>query len=193
MLRHIVFDTETSGLFDFKRPAEAPGQPRLASAAFLFLDESFNIEREYHVFVRPDGWTMPEAASKVNGITNEMLRTHGVPLTNVLVAWNALLDNGCVFVAHNIDFDFKVIRGELRRRGLPDRYDETEGFCTMKASTALCKIPGPRGFKWPKLQEAYQFFFNEQFANPHEALADARACAAIFKRLNELGHYEMAA
>jgi len=191
--RHIVFDTETSGLFDFKRPAEAEGQPRLASAAFLFLDSSFNIEREYHCFVKPDGWHMPEAASRVNGITQEMLRTNGVPLTNVLNAWNALLDQGCIFVAHNVDFDLKVMRGELRRRGLPDRFDETYSFCTMKASTPICKIPGPRGNKWPKLQEAYSFFFNEQFDNAHEALADARACAAVFKRLNELGHYREAA
>lgn len=189
-MRHVVFDTETSGLFDFKRPAEAPGQPRLASAAFLFLTPSFEIEREYHVFIRPEGWSMPAAASKVNGITDQMLRTHGVPLSNVLKAWNNLLDQGVVFVAHNADFDLKVMRGELRRARKPDRFDETYSFCTMKSSTDICKILNGRGrFKWPKLMEAYEFFFNEQFKNPHEALADARACAAVFRRLNELGHY----
>lgn len=192
-MRYIVFDTETSGLFDFKRPAEAPGQPRLASAAFLFLDSSLEIEKEYHVFVRPEGWKMSIGATQVNGITQDMLVTHGVSIMNVLRAWNALLDQGVIFVAHNSSFDLKVMRGELRRAGLPDRFDETEAFCTMKASTPLCHLPGARGFKWPKLIEAYQYFFNETFENAHEALADAKACAKIFKRLVELGAYKIAA
>lgn len=192
-MRHIVFDTETSGLFDFKRPAEAPGQPRLASIAFLFLDSSFEIEKEYHVFVRPVGWTMSADATRANGITQDMLVTNGVSIMNVLRAWNALIDQGVVFVAHNSNFDLKVMRGELRRANLPDRFDETEAFCTMKASTPICKIPGARGVKWPKLTEAYQFFFNETFENAHEALADARACARVFKKLTEIGAYQMVA
>jgi len=32
---YLVFDTETTGLFDFKLPADDPSQPRLASAAFI--------------------------------------------------------------------------------------------------------------------------------------------------------------
>ena len=32
-MKYAVIDTETSGLFDFSKPAEAEGQPRLASLA----------------------------------------------------------------------------------------------------------------------------------------------------------------
>lgn len=192
-MRHVVLDTETSGLFNFSRSAEAEGQPRLASAAFVFLDQNYCIEKEYHVFVRPDGWRMPAEATEKNGITQDMLVTNGVSILNVLRAWNNLLDQGVTFVAHNADFDLKVMRAELRRAGLPDRFDETEAFCTMKASTPICRIPGKRGVKWPKLIEAYQYFFNETFENQHEALADARACARVFKRLTEIGVYQMVA
>lgn len=192
-MRFVVFDTETSGLFNVKRAPGAQGQPRLASAAFIFLDSDLYIEKEYHVFVRPDGWTMPSAATAVNGITNEMLLTHGVPVGNVLRAWNNLIDQGVTFVAHNDKFDLMVMQGELQRAELPDRMDEIDSYCTMRGSTPICRIPSKRGYKWPKLIEAYQYFFNAEFENAHEALADARACASIFRRLNELGHYKAAA
>ena len=192
-MRHVVCDTETNGLFDFRRPAEAPGQPRLASAAFIFLTPTFEIEREHHVFIRPDGWTMTPGASEKNGLTDELLRSKGVSVRNVLDAWNMLLDQGVTFIAHNASFDINVMKGELLRAGLRDRTDETFWFCTMKASTPICRIPAKRGFKWPKLMEAYEYFFDEQFENAHEALADARACAAVFKKLTELGVYQEAA
>ena len=38
-MKYVVIDTETSGLFDFSKPADAEGQPRLASLAMVFLDQ----------------------------------------------------------------------------------------------------------------------------------------------------------
>lgn len=52
----------------------------------------------------------------------------------------------------------------------------------MKASTEFCKIPGPYGYKWPKLEELYKILFNESF-NAHNALDDIRATARCFWEL----------
>lgn len=181
----VVFDTETSGLFNFARPPEAEGQPRLASIAFVFLSDSLEVESEYYKLIRPDGWKMPYGATVVNGLTQAMLEREGVPVSNILTAFNYLIDQNVTFVAHNIEFDLKVLRGEMRRAGLPDR--EVRSFCTMKSLTSICRIRGKRGFKWPKLIEAYQHFFNEPFDDAHEALADARACARIFQHVFQNG------
>ena len=43
---YAVIDTEGSNLFDFSKPADAEGQPRLAELAIIYADSEFNIERE---------------------------------------------------------------------------------------------------------------------------------------------------
>ena len=61
--RYVVIDVETSCLFDFSKPADAEGQPRLAHMALIYLDSEFNVERDYDVLIRPDGWTAFSSAS----------------------------------------------------------------------------------------------------------------------------------
>lgn len=40
---YAVFDTEGTGLFDYKQPADAKGQPRMASLAILYVNEALDI------------------------------------------------------------------------------------------------------------------------------------------------------
>src|SRR5215471_14462247 len=181
-MRHVVFDTETSGLFISGRPA-----PRLASIALLFLDQKLDVEHETLVYVYPKNWSMTRGATKVNGITDVMLRDRGIEISRVLKAWNLLIDQEVRFISHNIAFDFKVMRSECIRAGLAARDWELNGYCTMKAMTPVCGLPGRHGYKWPTLREAYHHFFREPFA-AHQALSDARACAMVFKQLHELGY-----
>jgi hypothetical protein len=55
-------------------------------------------------------------------------------------------------------------------------------FCTMIKSTSICKLPAAkgRGYKWPKLEELYQFLFNKKFDGAHDAAADVKAAAECF-------------
>ena len=75
---YIVVDTEGTGLFNYKEPADADGQPRLAEIVMIFADENMVVEKEYHAYIRPDGWEMSEGASKVNGLTTEFLNENGL-------------------------------------------------------------------------------------------------------------------
>jgi DNA polymerase III epsilon subunit-like protein len=57
----------------------------------------------------------------------------------------------------------------------------------MKATTSICKLPGKYGdYKWPKLQESHLHFFGKEFEGAHDAMADVRACAAVYWALNPL-------
>jgi DNA polymerase III epsilon subunit-like protein len=57
----------------------------------------------------------------------------------------------------------------------------------MQESTAFCKIPGPYGYKWPKLMELHQKLFNEGFDGAHDAMNDVLACGRSFFELQRLG------
>ncbi len=186
---YIITDTEGTGLFNYKEPADADGQPRLASLTMIFCNERLEVEMEYSVYIRPDGWEMSEGATKVNGLTNEFLNEHGIPVVEALNEYSSAVDNGRIMVAHNSQHDGKQLRAELRRAGMDDRFERAPNICTMRALTNICKIPpkGNRGgYKWPSLSESCVFFHMEEFGD-HTAKADAYACLALLRKLKEMG------
>lgn len=180
---YVVFDTETTGLFDFKLPADAEGQPRLASVAFILADAEGNEIDAISHCVQPDGWSMPAEAQAVNGLTDEHLAENGIPVKRILDIYEDFIERGLIFVAFNAQFDMKVLRAEMRRAGRNDRFDQTRNSCAMRS----CKPYQDAGLamrrgQYVKLEEACAFFGIE---NPeaHNALHDARAALGILQRL----------
>jgi len=59
-----------------------------------------------------------------------------------------------------------------------------DSFCTMKAMTGVCKLPGMYDdYKWPKLTEAYRHCYGKEMEGAHDALADVRGCAEVYRWL----------
>jgi DNA polymerase-3 subunit epsilon len=180
----LVFDTETTGKADFKAPCTAPHQPRIVQLGAQLLDDEFTVRGEINVIIKPDGWTISKEASDVHGITDEMAAKFGVSIKRALMLLRSFHLVATVRVAHNIGFDDLMVESEFYRmtgEKVPWRADSQKAFCTMDAMTNICRLPGPYGNKWPKLKEAYEFCFKEQFEGAHDALADVRACARIYK------------
>lgn len=186
-MSYAVIDTETSGLFDFAKPADAEGQPRLAHLAMILLDDQFAEKETLEMFVKPEGWAMSEDVAKINGLTNEILAEKGKPIGDVLEAYAKIVDDGYVIVAFNAQYDTKIMRGELRRAGLDDRFTRTPNICVMRALTDVCCVPKAKGngFKLPKLSEACAHFKIEQDA-AHRAMGDARSALLLLHELRKL-------
>lgn len=188
-MSYLVIDVETSGLSDFKLPADHPSQPYIAAFAALFVSDSFELEREYSALIKPDGWSMSKEAADLTGLTDEKLAAEGIPIAEVLAVFTSAVQEGRIVVAHNCQFDLKCLRGSLRRLDLPDLFEITRNICTMRALTDVCKIPpnGNRGgYKWPKLSEAAVFFGFPQMGD-HSASADATVCYLLLRKMHELG------
>lgn len=186
---YCVFDTETSGLFDFNRPADAEGQPRLASIAMIAADADLNLIAATAVLVQPVGWEMSAEAESINGLSQRLLNEHGVPVCEVLWRYAQEIDRGAVIVAHNAQYDTKIMRGEFRRAGMPDLFAETRTICTMKSLIEECNLPkaNGRGLKWPKLSEAVSHCLRRDHANAHGALPDALACLDLLRWMKTNG------
>lgn len=89
--------------------------------------------------------------------------------------------------AFNNDFDF----GFLESRGFifPKKL-----ACPMKLSTDICKIPHTSGigFKWPKVQEAWDFFFgNTGYIETHRGADDAFHEASIVYELYKMDVFKI--
>lgn len=87
--------------------------------------------------------------------------------------------------AYNNAFDFGFM--EDRRFKFPKKLD-----CPMKLSTNICKIQTSRGYKWPSVQEAYEFFFGKDgYIEKHRGADDAFHEAKIVYELYKLGVFKV--
>jgi DNA polymerase III epsilon subunit-like protein len=194
--RFMVFDTETTGLPPRAErgappiPADDPRQPRMASFAAVFTDARGMAMARRRILVRPEGWTMAyfddiaraqgkTPASAINGLTDEILNANGAPVAHALALYSEAILAGMTPIAFNKLFDLKIMRGELRRAGMPDLFEETKAICAMAAldpyaAEGLCMSrPG-----FVKLSVACEFFGITN-ADAHDALGDADATAEL--------------
>jgi DNA polymerase-3 subunit epsilon len=181
----IVIDTETNGLPDWKKPADAKGQPRLAQLAIIAINDQGLILDEQSFYIRPDGWKMQQAATDVNGLTTDFLREHGIPLKSALHIYSAFIELGNFVVAHNAQYDTKVLRGEMRRVGLPDLFEKTRNVCTMRKAQGV--ILNEKGKKvWPSLDRCREVL-GLPLEGGHRGMKDARDALAVYLYLKSKG------
>lgn len=185
----LFFDTETTGL-PLRRDAplaDLGNWPRLVELAFILADGEGRVVMEYATLIRPAGFTIPEAASRIHGITTERAEAEGIPIAQALAAFQGALGRASSLIAHNLEYDEKVVGAELLRLELdPAPLFARRRICTMKGATDYCRIPGNYGYKWPNLQELHTHLFGEGFEGAHGALADVEACRRCYSELKRL-------
>lgn len=191
----LFLDSETCDLPDFKRPAEDPSQPHIVQLGAILYNQERRVVSEINLLVRPEGWKIAPEAEAVHGISFEMAANYGLPLNKVMEIFSALADRAELLVAHNYDFDNKMLRREyhhLNLGGFAESLRHRKSYCTMKAATPIVNIPPTErmlaaGFNKPKsasMSEAYWFFTGKEMDCAHDAMEDVRACAAVYFAMN---------
>lgn len=181
-------DTETTGIL--RGDYTSPGAPNLASITLLVYDtDKQRVQASFNTMIQPDGWEMPPEAGAINGLDTETLAAYGMPLSAALTAVAYLLEPVDLIVAHNAKFDVNMLASGLYRSDMLGELDmllSKEAFCTMQESKQIVQAKNVRGaLKFPKLTEAYEFFFERPLDNAHSANADAVACLEIYLALQE--------
>ncbi|MFA6994900.1 MAG: 3'-5' exonuclease [Patescibacteria group bacterium] len=187
---YLFFDTETTGL---PRNYQAPlddflNWPRIVQLAWSLYDEDGGLWESYNYIIKPVGFIIPEESTKIHHISQERARQEGIELQLALKYFLRDVDGAATLVAHNIDFDEKIIGSELLREKLINPLTAAHKICTMKSSAAYCQIASSRGgYKWPNLMELYTCLFKIGFADAHDAMIDVKACAECFFELKRRG------
>ncbi len=179
---YLFFDTETTGLpRNWKAPVtDVDNWPRMIQVAWILCDDNgVRIEEDDYI-IRPEGFVIPQAAAKVHGISTEKAVAEGSDLEAVLNKFNDLVEQSEFIVAHNINFDEKIIGAEFLRKGIDSSFEKRKKICTMNAATDYCQIPGPYGYKWPKLSELHIKLFGIDFDEAHDASVDINATEKCF-------------
>jgi DNA polymerase III epsilon subunit-like protein len=184
---YLFFDTETTGLPKNWRASvtDSGNWPHIVQIAWVLFDNAGTQLGFRDHIIKPEGYTIPESAAAIHGISTEKALKEGRPAAEVLKEFSTAVREAARLVAHNLDFDEKMVRVELLRRGMPDVLQTmpVPKLCTMKSSTAYCGIPGPYGSKWPKLSELHIKLFGADFEDQHNAASDVLCCAKCFFEL----------
>ena len=176
----MIFDCETTGL-----PSQR-SVPYMVQLAWGVYEANGTPIEEHSYIIKTDGFTIPKTSTNIHGISNEVAQAHGFPLREVLKNFLKSAERPHTrLVAHNIEFDIRVLKAELERANIRTRVLSKPKFCTMKATTNICKLPkrGANEYKWPSLQELYLYLFGRYYNGAHNALSDVRATADCFFEL----------
>jgi DNA polymerase-3 subunit epsilon len=193
MMRALIFDTETTGMVNWKAPPEHPSQPDLVQIAMMLVEtEGWQVKSKVSLIIQlADGVTIEPEAEKTHGISSETCARYGVAPIVAVSLFNQLCMQSDAIVAHNMSFDESIMKTALFRLGnKPDRMQGKKLVCTKEATTEILKLPGNYGYKWPTLAEAYRHYTGLEIVGAHDALADTEACLAVFRALLEKGEIE---
>jgi DNA polymerase-3 subunit epsilon len=109
---------------------------------------------------------------KLTGINNAMLRS--APKFYEVAKRIIEVTEGCIVVAHNASFDYRILQTEFRRLGFKFH---KETLCTVELSKKL--LPGHESYSLGKLVRALGI----PMADRHRASGDAMATVKLFKML----------
>lgn len=161
---YTVVDLETTGgRADWDRITEI-GAVKMKGGEIL---------ERFQCLVNP-GRSIPKFIQDLTGITNEMV--HEAPRFAEVAESFQAFSQGTIFVAHNVNFDYKFLQKEFDRLG--------ERF----VRPYMCTKAGMRKY-YPKL-ESYSLKeltkkFDIPLVNHHRALSDAEAAAGLLLLINQ--------
>jgi DNA polymerase III epsilon subunit-like protein len=190
-MKLLIFDTETTGLPLNKRQSALSKRnnwPHIVSISWVIMDTNTSeiVKTNNHI-IKPLGWTIPEEATNIHGITHETAVETGEDLSKVI---RQFMSDPCdMIVAHNSEFDMNVLVNAI----VWDLGMEPPSFpkqvCTMKLTTNICKIPGKyRDYKYPSLKELYYHVFRKypDETRLHGSLYDTLVLCEIVKKFEPL-------
>ncbi len=161
-VKYAIIDCETTGT-SYK-------SGKITEIAILIHDGE-KIVDEFSSLINPEQ-KIPYRIQQLTGINDRMVEN--APKFYEVAKQIVELTEDCIFVAHNVSFDYNFIRQEFKYLG----YDyQREKLCTVKLSRKL--IPYKRSYSLKNICEELKI----ENTQAHRAFGDARATVELFQIL----------
>lgn len=216
-MRVLIYDCETTGLYQPSLPSAHPDQPHIVQAAAQLVDAHGNVLEEFEAIVKPDGWTIPGEATEIHGITTERALDEGFPADDVLHQLLCMQARATLRTGYNQPFDARIVRIGLYRhaRGLDAAYGHhidavatapgpaiealreavadwwnygIAQYDVMRTMKDIMQLPGR---KYPKLAEAFAHATGETMVGAHTAMGDVDATRRVLQWLLDHDHVRL--
>ena len=137
----------------------------------IFIFDGEKIVDEFTSLVNPEQ-KIPHFITNLTGITDAMVRT--APKFYEIAKKIAEITKDTIFVAHNVNFDYNIIRDEFKSLGFDFKRKK---LCTVRLSRKI--IPGLASYSLGNICSAEGI----EIAARHRAKGDAEATVELFRRL----------
>jgi DNA polymerase-3 subunit epsilon len=161
-MKFAIVDIETTG--------GAANEARITEIA-IFIHDGKQVINQFHSLVNPER-EVPRFITGLTGITNEMVES--APLFSEIAEEIFHITNDCVFVAHNVNFDYSFIRQEFKNIGIDFKRKKA---CTVRLSRAI--LPGYPSYSLGNISANLGI----QITGRHRATGDAEATVKLFEIL----------
>jgi DNA polymerase III epsilon subunit-like protein len=179
----ILFDTETTGLV---QPIAVPldKQPHIIEFCAIRLnDKTLKEEMSMEVLMDP-GVPISEEITKITGIKTDDIKGKP-PFIACLPDIINFMFGQSLLVAHNCDFDAKLLQFELMRVGKEFHFPwPPRRLCTVEASFGIKN-------RRLKLGELYELATGRELKGAHRAINDVRAMAECVRWLKAKGRIRL--
>jgi len=161
---YAVVDVETTG--------GSPVHEKITEIA-VYLHDGNQVVAEFSTLLNPEK-IIPVHITQLTGITNEMVAD--APKFYQIARHLVEMTEGCIFVAHNVNFDYQFIRNEFLRLG----YDyQREKLCTVRLSRRL--LPGKKSYSLGNLCQELNIGINGRHRAPGDAYATAQLLGLLLR------------
>ncbi len=157
--KYAIIDIETTG--------GSAKRDKITEVAIIISDGSKVID-SYESLVNP-GVSIPYNITRITGITNDMVKE--APRFYEIAKHIVEKTEGCIFVAHNVQFDYNFIKNHFASLGYTF---SKRRLCTVKMSRKA--FPGLKSYSLGNLIKT----FDIKTTDRHRAMEDARATTIIF-------------
>lgn len=162
MKKYAVIDIETTG--------GSPIKSRITEIAIVLYDGEKVLDR-FETLINPESY-IPYNITELTGITDEMVAD--APKFYEVAKQIVEMTKGAIFVAHNVNFDYKFIKEEFARLGY--KYMRKQ-LCTVRLSRQT--LPGLRSYSLDSMIKHLKIEMKDR----HRAMADAEACRIILEHI----------
>lgn len=152
---------------------ETTGRGNRITEISIFKYDGEKVVDEFTSLVNPET-LIPDYITALTGIDNAMVAN--APIFSEIANHVLSITENTIFVAHNVNFDYNVIRNEFKEIAIDFRRKK---LCTVRLSRTL--FPGFRSYSLGKLCHS----MNIDLVDRHRARGDAEATTTLFQKILE--------
>lgn len=150
---------------------ETTGRGNEITEISIFKHDGEKVLEEFTSLVNPQA-LIPDYITALTGIDNAMVAD--APTFSEIAEAVLAITEDSIFVAHNVNFDYNVIRKEFKKIDVDFRRRK---LCTVRLSRVL--FPGFRSYSLGKLCDSLAI----NLVDRHRARGDAEATVTLFEKL----------
>lgn len=198
----MFLDTETTGVVDMRTPYDnLEDWPHIVQLSYALIQINFNKDgaslvktlKKVNTYVNPGDVPFDAEAVSITGISKELVQSQGNSPSEVYPEFVQDFLSCSLVVAYNHVFDMKMLKAELLRLKIDQHLRVKPWVDPMFHGTQICKIPGKRGYKWPKLEELFNKVSDSAKYNIsfHNSWDDVRALYRVFMDISNNSAYDL--